>query len=92
MAHVNVVLDGEIGMGQPRQQPSHRGDISPAWLHYPLTFLVPVGLATTIPAEAIVGGLNAETLSASVALAAGLLALSRWLWLAGLRHYAGASA
>jgi ABC-2 type transport system permease protein len=66
--------------------------IYPPWLRYSLTFLVPVAFATTVPAEALAGRLTAETLLGSVALAVALLALSRWFWTVGVRHYSGASA
>ena len=64
----------------------------PGWLRYGLTFVVPVAFATTVPAEALTGRLNWETVSGALALAAALLAVSRLFWRAGLRHYSGASA
>lgn len=66
--------------------------IYPPWLRYALTFLVPVAFATTVPAEALAGRLEARTLLGAVALAAALLAASRWFWRIGIRHYSGASA
>lgn len=66
--------------------------IYPAWLRWTLTLLVPVAFAVTVPAEAISGRLAGETLVAAIAIGAGSLLLSRWFWLQGLRHYAGASA
>jgi ABC-2 type transport system permease protein len=66
--------------------------VYPPWLGGLLTFVVPVALATTVPAGALSGRLTAPTLATSVALGAVLLALSRWLWLRGVRRYAGASA
>jgi ABC-2 type transport system permease protein len=66
--------------------------IYPPWLQVSLTFLVPVAFATTVPAEALVGRLTTQTLLGSVALAVGMLALSRWFWGYGVRHYSGASA
>ena len=66
--------------------------VYPPWLGGLLTFVVPVALATTVPAEALSGRLTAPTLASAVALGAVLLALSRWLWLRGLRRYSGASA
>jgi ABC-2 type transport system permease protein len=65
--------------------------VYPPWLGGLLTFVVPVALATTVPAEALSGRLTAPSLAGAVALGAGLLALSRWLWLLGLRRYSGAS-
>ena len=66
--------------------------IYPPWLRVSLTFLVPVAFATTVPAEALVGRLTLPTLLGVVALAAVMLAVSRWFWRVGIRHYAGASA
>jgi len=66
--------------------------IYPPWLRYTLTFVVPVAFATTVPAEALAGRLTAETLGAALGLGALLLALSRWFWRFGVRHYSGASA
>jgi ABC-2 type transport system permease protein len=66
--------------------------IYPGWLRIGLTFLVPIAFAVTVPAEAITGRLGWLTLVGAVALAGGLLAVTRWFWRLGLRHYAGASA
>ncbi len=66
--------------------------IYPPWLRYTLTFVVPVAFATTVPAEALAGRLTGETLAAALGLGAVLLALSRWFWRFGVRHYSGASA
>jgi ABC-2 type transport system permease protein len=64
----------------------------PGWLRYGLTFVVPVAFAVTVPAEALTGRLNWETLLIAVALAAVLFIVSRLFWRAGLRHYSGTSA
>jgi ABC-2 type transport system permease protein len=64
----------------------------PRWLRFGLTFLVPVAFATTVPAEALAGRLNGQTLLGALALAAALLVASRLFWRAGTRHYSGASA
>lgn len=66
--------------------------IYPGWLRAALTFLVPVAFATTVPAEALAGRLTGATLLGAVTLAAVLLAVSRWFWRTGIRHYSGASA
>jgi ABC-2 type transport system permease protein len=66
--------------------------LCPAWLRFGLTFLVPVAFATTVPAEALTGRLEAQTSLGALALAAGLLVASRLFWRAGVRHYSGASA
>lgn len=64
----------------------------PGWLRYGLTFIVPVAFATTVPVEALTGRLTWQTLLTAVLLAVVLLAVSRVVWRAGLRHYSGASA
>ncbi len=64
----------------------------PGWLRYGLTFVIPVAFAVTVPAEALTGRLNWETLLIAVALAVVLFIGSRLFWRAGLRHYSGASA
>jgi ABC-2 type transport system permease protein len=66
--------------------------IFPTWLRAILTFVVPVAFATTVPAEALAGRLTWQTLVGAIALAGALLAVSRWFWGVGVRHYSGASA
>ena len=66
--------------------------IYPGWLKWILTIVVPVAFAVTVPAEAVAGRLHATTLAGAVALAAALLAFSRWFWRQGLKRYSGASA
>jgi len=57
-----------------------------------LTFLVPTAFAATVPAEALTGQLDGQTLLGATALTAALLALARWIWRTGPRHYSSASA
>lgn len=64
----------------------------PGWLRVSLTFLVPVAFAVTVPAESLTGRLTASTLLGTLALAVGFVAVTRWFWRFGLRHYTGASA
>jgi ABC-2 type transport system permease protein len=66
--------------------------IYPSWLRWILTFLVPVTVATTFPAQALIGQLTWPTFVDTLVFAVGLLCASRWFWLCGLRHYTGASA
>jgi ABC-2 type transport system permease protein len=66
--------------------------IYPVWLRFTLTFLVPIAFAVTIPSEALMGRLQAETLVFGVIMAGVLVILSRVFWLFGLRNYTGASA
>jgi ABC-2 type transport system permease protein len=64
----------------------------PGWMRFGMTFLVPVAFATTVPAEALIGRLDASTLLIALAFASGLLVVSRLFWKTGIRHYSGASA
>ena len=66
--------------------------IYPPWLRSVLTFLVPVGFAITVPAEALVGRVTPSSLLGAVALAVMLPVVARWFWRIGVRHYSGASA
>ena len=64
----------------------------PGWLRYGLTFVIPVAFATTVPAEALNGRLNWETLVGAIVIAIGLFFASRLFWKVGLRRYSGSSA
>ncbi|MFL6030849.1 MAG: ABC transporter permease [Gaiellaceae bacterium] len=66
--------------------------VYPGWLRYSVTFLVPIGFAVTVPAEALTSRLEWETLVLALAFGAVLFAFTRWFWHFGLRHYSGASA
>jgi ABC-2 type transport system permease protein len=66
--------------------------IYPRWLRAAMTFLVPVAFAITVPTEGLTGRLEWPTLLGALALAAALLAASRWFWRQGVKRYAGASA
>ncbi|MGZ4379593.1 MAG: ABC transporter permease [Gaiellaceae bacterium] len=66
--------------------------VCPGWLRYSVTFLIPVGFAVTVPAEAITSRLHWGTLVVAVVFAAALFSFTRWFWRFGLRHYSGASA
>jgi ABC-2 type transport system permease protein len=57
-----------------------------------LTFVVPVALLTTFPADALLGRSSRELIVIAVAVAAALLWITSRLWIWSLRHYAGASA
>jgi ABC-2 type transport system permease protein len=63
----------------------------PGWLRLILTWVVPVGIMTTVPAQALTGELPAGTLVGSLALALALLAGASALFRSGLRRYASAS-
>lgn len=66
--------------------------IYPLWLRSLLTFIVPIGIAVTVPSEA----LTDRWTSLRVAIAAGVSILffvaARAVWRRGLRNYSGASA
>lgn len=66
--------------------------IYPGWLRVGLTFLVPLALAVTVPAEAITGRLEAGTVALALAVTAALVLISRRVFRMGLRRYSGASA
>jgi ABC-2 type transport system permease protein len=64
----------------------------PSWLRFALTFLVPIAVATTVPAQALAGRLNWQTLAGMIGLAIIMSAVSRGFWRVGVRRYSGASA
>src|SRR5436190_12806920 len=66
--------------------------IYPDWLRASLTFLVPIGFAVTVPAQAITGRLTLDTLALATGFAIVVLFLSRAFFRIGLRRYSGASA
>jgi ABC-2 type transport system permease protein len=63
----------------------------PGWLRLVLTWVVPVGIMTTVPAQALTGDLPAAMLAGSLALATALLVGASALFRLGLRRYASAS-
>ena len=67
-------------------------DIYPGWLRVTLSSAVPIGVAVTVPAQAIAGRLDLPGLVALVVGAIVAFALSSWFWRLGLRSYTGASA
>jgi ABC-2 type transport system permease protein len=66
--------------------------VYPGWLKYGITFLVPVGLAVTIPAEGLTSRLTLAWFAIAAGFSVTLFVLTRWFWRFGLRHYSGASA
>jgi ABC-2 type transport system permease protein len=65
--------------------------IYPGWLRLVLTWIVPVGLITTVPAQALAGELAPAVLAGSVALAVALVVGASALFRVALRRYASAS-
>jgi ABC-2 type transport system permease protein len=63
----------------------------PGWLQMVLTWVVPVGLITTVPAEALTGVQSAGMLAASLGFATVMLGIGSLLFRKGLRRYASAS-
>jgi ABC-2 type transport system permease protein len=66
--------------------------VYPTWMRYGVTFLVPVGFAVTVPAQALTSRLHALTLLGAAGFAVLLFTVTRWFWRFGLRRYSGASA
>lgn len=63
----------------------------PGWLRMVLTWVVPVGMITTVPVETLTGSVKPEMLAASLVLAAVLLFAGSLLFQVGLRRYSSAS-
>jgi ABC-2 type transport system permease protein len=66
--------------------------IYPGWLRYSMTYLVPIGFAVTVPAQAVTHRLHWQTMLVAFGFAAVLAVFTRWFWRVGLRRYSGASA
>ncbi|HYY54011.1 MAG TPA: ABC-2 family transporter protein [Candidatus Dormibacteraeota bacterium] len=67
-------------------------DIYPGWLRLTLSTVVPIGIAVTVPAQALAGRLDLTGLALLGVAAVAAMAVSAWLWRLGLRSYTGASA
>jgi ABC-2 type transport system permease protein len=63
----------------------------PGWLRLALTWVVPVGLITTLPAQALGGALAPAMLGGGLCLALGMFFGATVLFRRGLRRYASAS-
>lgn len=63
----------------------------PGWLRLVLVWVVPVGLVTTIPVQALSGDLALEMLIGVLVFSMVLLTASSVLFMAGVRRYASAS-
>ena len=63
----------------------------PGWLKLLMTWIVPVGVLTTVPAQVLLEEVSLPTLAAVSILAAGGLYATSLLFRAGLRRYASAS-
>jgi ABC-2 type transport system permease protein len=67
-------------------------DLYPGWLRFTLATVVPIGIAVTVPAEAISGRMSAESFVGMLAGTVIAVAAASWFWRIGLRNYTGASA
>jgi ABC-2 type transport system permease protein len=65
--------------------------IYPGWIRLILTWIIPVGIITTIPAEALTGNLSSEMLLASTLFAIALLIAASTVFRRALWRYASAS-
>ena len=66
--------------------------VYPGWLRYSMTYLVPIGLAVTVPAQAMTHRLHWTTVVVALGFALVVFALARRFWRFGLSRYSGASA
>jgi ABC-2 type transport system permease protein len=67
-------------------------DLYPGWLRLTLATIVPIGIAVTVPAEAISGRMSLETFLGMLAGTAFSVGFASWFWRRGLKSYTGASA
>jgi ABC-2 type transport system permease protein len=67
-------------------------DIYPGWLRLTMSTVIPVGIAVTIPAKAIAGLVDLQTIALIVTATVLAWLVSRAFWKRGLRAYTGASA
>lgn len=65
--------------------------VYPGFLRWLLTWAVPIGLITTVPAQALRGELEAGMLGGSIAFAVVILIFASWVFRTGVRRYASAS-
>jgi ABC-2 type transport system permease protein len=66
--------------------------VYPGWLRYSMTYLVPIGFAVTVPAQAVTHRLHWLTVVVAVVFAVAVFVVARRFWRFGLRRYSGASA
>lgn len=66
--------------------------VYPTWLRLLVTFVIPIGLATTVPLQALRGELTLWQVLACLAGGAATFVVASAIWRAGTRRYAGASA
>lgn len=86
---MDMVQDLFTGMYRAGQYPV---TVYPGWLRLTMTYLVPVGFAVTVPSESLTGRLTVERALVTIVFLAIALAITRFVWRLGARHYSGASA
>ncbi len=65
--------------------------IYPHWVQLILTWIVPVGLITTVPAQALIGNQSVGNFGLAALIASALLFAATRVFRSGLRHYNSAS-
>jgi ABC-2 type transport system permease protein len=65
--------------------------VYPGWLRLALTWLIPVGIMTTVPAQALTGQLAPELLVGSLLMALALFFGASALFRTGVRRYSSAT-
>jgi ABC-2 type transport system permease protein len=67
-------------------------DVYPGWMRVTLSTIVPIGVAVTVPAEAIAGRLDGLGLALMLVGSVVVFGFASWFWRLGVRNYTGASA
>ncbi|PKO05485.1 MAG: hypothetical protein CVU41_12715 [Chloroflexi bacterium HGW-Chloroflexi-3] len=65
--------------------------IYPPFIRILLTWIIPIGLITTIPAQALSGQIGVSMVLTSLGVAGLLLIAASWLFRSGIQHYHSAS-
>jgi ABC-2 type transport system permease protein len=65
--------------------------VYPWWLRIVVTFIVPIGLATTIPVQALRGDLEPQQVILYLAIGIFTLLISSLVWRVGIKRYSSAS-
>ncbi|HEX8966379.1 MAG TPA: ABC-2 family transporter protein [Chloroflexota bacterium] len=67
-------------------------DVYPGWLRVTLSTVVPIGVAVTVPAQAVAGRLDGVGLALMLGGTFVVGWFASWFWRLGVRNYTGASA
>jgi ABC-2 type transport system permease protein len=65
--------------------------VYPFWLQFIVTYIIPVGVATTVPVQALQGVLGLAQIVMYLLISAGSLAFATVFWSFGVKKYSGAS-